>query len=193
MILQRKRLALDTSSDIKGTTRCTAVLKQGEKRMRGRPCASCGLMSNGNTITSTTTGKLFRTPSDDCKSKNLIYCAQCRVCNKQYTGKTVTRLQNRISGHRTHVGDTEFDESDEAALVQHLVEDHNFDTIDRFNLNFSFTVVELSPHDLDKAEQRWASRLVTMRPFGLNKEKPLGVADSVRTMSRKSLASKNQR
>ena len=80
------------------------------------------------------------------------------------------------------------DETDEAALAEHLHKDHNFATIDMFNLNYTFSILELCPKDLDKAEQRWVSRLVTMRPFGLNIEKPSGVTDSVKTMSRKSLS-----
>ena len=46
------------------------------------------------------------------------------------------------------------DETDEAALAEHLHKDHNFDTIDMFNLNYTFSILELCPKDLDKAEQR---------------------------------------
>ena len=90
--------------------------------------------------------------------------------------------------NRTHVNDTEFNESDEATLAEHLFADHNFDSgnANLFNLNYGFTVLEHSPHNLDEAEQRWVSKLVTMRPFGLNKEKPRGVIDSIRTMCRRS-------
>ena len=40
-------------------------------------------------------------------------------------------------------------------------------------------MVELGPRDIDAAEQRWADKLLTLVPFGLNKEKPGGVVDSV--------------
>ena len=193
MLLQRKRLSLDTPTDCPGTTRCTPFPKPGQRRKRGRPCASCFMASNKSTIKSTATGQLFKTPKADCKSKNLVYCAQCRICDKQYTGKTVNKLQQRISGHRSHVGDTTFDETDEAALAEHLSEDHNYDSVGLFNHSYTFTVLEISPHNLDQAEQRWVSRLVSMRPFGLNKEKPRGVADTVKTMFRRSLVSRSQR
>jgi hypothetical protein len=114
------------------------------------------------------------------------------LCSKQYVGKTVNKLQCRISGHRSFVNrivETDnSEETDEAALAEHLRKDHNFDTLDSFNNNYTFSILELGPLDLDKTEQRWVSRLVTMRPFGLNIEKPRGVTDSIRTMSRKSLS-----
>jgi len=188
MILKRKHLALSSHNNSEGTERCTSLPLPNQKRKRGRPCASCPLMSNSSTITSTATGKIFKTPRADCKSRNLIYCAQCRICNKQYAGKSVNKLQKRISGHRSHVGDEVFDEdSDEATLAEHLQVCHNLTTVDHFNNNYSFTVLENSPKDLDNSEQRWVSRLLTMRPFGLNKEKPGGVTDSVSSMCRRSI------
>ena len=56
-----------------------------------------------------------------------------------------------------------------------------------FNSNFSFNILEISPRDLDIAEQKWVDKLVTVRPFGRNKEKPWGVTNSVSSMCRKSL------
>jgi len=145
-------------------------------------------MSNRNTITSTATKKVYKTPRANCRSRAVIYCAQCRLCNKQYTGKSVCKLQRRISGHRSHVGDEVFDEeSDEATLAEHLQVCHNLTTTDLFDESYWFTVLENSPKNLDISEQRWVSRLMTMRPFGLNKEKPGGVTDSVSSMCRRSL------
>ena len=45
-----------------------------------------------------------------------------------------------ISGHRSHVGDTVFDDSDDAALAEHLQEVHSFDRVEHFNLYYEFTV-----------------------------------------------------
>lgn len=232
LILHRKRLALDTSSvDLPGTVRCTPCHLPGNIRKKGRPCGSCNLMSSKCTIVSTATEQEFKTPCADCKSRNIIYCAECRLCKKQYTGKSVNRLQSRISGHRSHMNDESFDaETDDASLAEHLIVDHFFDTPDSsvsapssliqedkrvnfnpnssdpvpsssiqedkrvyFNSNFAFTVLELSPADLDRAEQRWTSKLLTMQPFGLNKVRPCGVMDSVTTMCRRSLGPVAQR
>ena len=54
------------------------------------------------------------------------------LCNKQYTGKSTTKLETRISGHRSHVGEMTFDsETDEATLV------------DQFNSNYYLTIIEI--------------------------------------------------
>ena len=85
-----------------------------------------------------------------------------------------------------------FDENIDVRVIFESVGDGYYNypllkALSNFNLNYSFTIVELSPRDIDKAEQSWVSRLLTMRPFGLNKEKPGGVTDSVRSMCRRSL------
>ncbi len=194
MILKRKSLALNTSSESVGTIRCTPFPAPGIKRKVGRPCDSCGLMSGNNTVSSTTNGKIFKTPSADCKSRNIVFCATCMYCCKQYVGKSCNRMHSRINGHRSHVGDLVFDEhDDEATLAEHLKLAHNLDTVELFNLSYAFTVLQLSPSSLDDCEQKWVSRLTTLSPFGLNKEIPRGVTDSVRTMCRKSLGGSTQR
>ena len=190
-LLQRKRLALTDSSTAPGTVRCTPLISPEEKRKRGRPCKSCSMMSHKASVTSKTTGKTYKTPAGNCKSFRLVYCAQCKLCQKQYVGRTVNKLQTRISGHRTFVNKANVnstEETDEAALAEHLRKDHNIDSIDGFDNIYSFTILEVGPLELAISEQRWVSRLVTMRPFGLNIEKPNGVSDSVKTMSRKSLS-----
>ena len=76
------------------------------------------------------------------------------------------------------------EESDVAALADHLRQEHELMLTDDFNKNYAFTILKLDPSNLDKCEQEWVSRLVTMKPFGLNIEKPCGVSDSVLTMAK---------
>ena len=154
------------------------------------------MMSEMETITSSATGVTFNLPEANCKSRNIIYCAECFLCNKQYTGKSSNKLHTRIIGHRSHVGYTDenfINESDEKTLAEHLKEVHNFDSVDHFNSNYSFTVLEVSPRNLDQSEQRWANKLMTLRPFGLNKEKPGGVSSSTSLMCRRLLDLRIQR
>ena len=64
-------------------------------------------------------------------------------------GKSTTKLQTRISGHRSHFGDMTFDsEMDEATLAEHLHDDHNITLVDQFNSNYSFIIIEISPRNL---------------------------------------------
>ena len=190
MLLKRKAFSLeDNSTANTGTTRCTPIPPPGQKKKPGRPCESCVLMSNRKKVISNVTKKTYATPSGNCKSSRLIYGAQCLLCKMQYTGQTVNRLQTRISGHRSHMNKTQDDDSvdtDEASLANHLKNIHGMNSVELFNVMYSFTILQMDPKDLDKAEQQWISQLVTMHPYGLNIEKPRGVADSLITMSRKS-------
>ena len=192
MILKRKLFALeDDAVSNSGTARCTARLAPGQQRKRGRPCESCELMSEKTKITSNVSKKSYNTASGNCKSKRLIYCAACKICNKQYVGKTDTMIRCRICGHRVYMqkdsaNPLSADEKDDASLANHLKSQHFLSTVDDFNDNYCFTILQIDPSNLDKCEQEWVSRLVTMTPFGLNIEKPQGVSDSLLLMSSKS-------
>ena len=86
LILKRKHFALEeTTVSTSGTTRCTPVVGPGKKRANpGRPCESCTMMSKKKSIESTVTGSSYKIPSANyCKSKNLVYCAECLLCQKQ--------------------------------------------------------------------------------------------------------------
>ena len=73
MILKRKNLALTSSvNPSSGTERCTPIISS----RRVRPCASCPLMSNSSTIKSTATGISYNTPLGNCKSRDVVYCAE---------------------------------------------------------------------------------------------------------------------
>ena len=62
------------------------------------------------------------------------------MANNIPTGKSTTKLQSRISGHRSHVGDDVFDE---AKLAEHIQSTHNLSSIDLFNRYYSFSVLEV--------------------------------------------------
>ena len=190
MILQRKRFALKEDIPNK-TTRCKP---KDTPNTKGRPCGGCDLMSENSFIKSSSTGKIFKTPAGNCQTKRLIYGVECQICHKQYTGKTDNQLRSRIAGHRAQVNkikppqnpeDPKEEElKDDSALSDHLKEDHDLQTVELFNKSYKFTILEQDPRDIDKAEQHWISKLVTLAPFGLNRERPLSVSDTMLMMNR---------
>ena len=58
------------------------------------------------------------------------------------------------------MSDLVFDsDTDDATLAEHLSLSHNVSDPVLFNHSYSFTVLQVSPLDLDSCEQRWVHRL----------------------------------
>ena len=74
------------------------------------------------------------------------------------------------NGHRCHMNklSEEENDKDEAALADHLKIKHSLSSTDDFYDGYIFTILPIDPLDLDKSEQQWVSKLVTMTPNGLN-------------------------
>ena len=75
LLLKRKHFALTADHNDSGTKRCNPLINMKEKR--GRPCSTCPLISNESYIKSSATGKVFRLPEGNCKSRKIVYCAEC--------------------------------------------------------------------------------------------------------------------
>ena len=149
-------------------------------------------MANSNKITSNVSRKVFQVPDANCKARCLVYAAECSICHIQYVGQTTTALRQRINGHRSWMNKEKdndavesqdrFKREDEAVCANHIKISHGCHTASEFNSVYKFTVLTLNPAaGLDKAEQLWISKMVTMAPFGLNIDKPCGVADGLMT------------
>ena len=69
----------------------------------GRPrCKTCCHIKTGNSFTSAITGeKLYAKVTADCKTSNIVYLIECRICRKQYVGETENPLHIRMNGHRS--------------------------------------------------------------------------------------------
>ena len=67
-----------------------------------------------------------------------------------YTGRSTTKLQTRIVGHRSHVGysDDLISETDERTLAEHLKEAHHFNSVDCFNSNYIFSILDVSSYEI---------------------------------------------
>ena len=173
LLFKRKALALDPEWE-HGTVKCHAD-----------GCQTCSLVSN--TVFLDSEDGRIKTAGGNCKSCNVVYGFQCKLCNIRYVGKTTESLNNRINGHRSkfykvlkhsakrrsRVGMDDYD--DEQILGAHLVHEHKLKRGTDFNDNYIVSILAHSrPCTLRKTEQFWIDKLHTLRPFGLNQNKSVG-------------------
>ena len=117
-----------------------------------------------------------------CKSFNLIYCFQCKICDILYVGKTVDALHERANGHRSkfygamkYSADNVDFSDDEQILGIHLVHHHGLKRRRDFNENYRLFILGYSnPRSIRKSEQFWINKLKTLTPFGLNQNCSVG-------------------
>ena len=179
-LFRRKRIALGTDSTT--TDPCTAP---GEKR-KGRPCQTCKVVSQSSTVRNN--DRKVSTQGGNCKSRNIIYAATCKLCTKNnvYVGKTVTCLNQRVNGHRSKFYeilesskknsgfslDRPGDIEDENVLGAHLFTVHQKKERTDFNDCFMFDILcSTSPENIRKSEQFYIEKLNSLYPFGLNNVK----------------------
>ena len=179
-LFRRKKIALGTDS--RTTDPCT----DPAERKKGRPCQTCKVVSRSSTVQSN--DRQVSTQGGNCKSRNIIYAATCKLCSKNnvYVGKTVTCLNQRVNGHRSKFyeilesskQDTQFsldkpgDIEDENVLGAHLFTVHQKKERTDFNECFKFDILcSTSPENLRKSEQFYIDRLNSLYPFGLNNVK----------------------
>ena len=75
--------------------------KYGPSTRCKRNCVTCPLMSPGNCNIKLNCKNIFKTAPGNCLTKNCIYLFQCKLCKKQYVGKTTQTFSSRVSGHKT--------------------------------------------------------------------------------------------
>jgi hypothetical protein len=120
----------------------------------------------------------------NCKSKGLIYAAQCVLCfiNNTYAGKTVQELHCRINAHRHSFFDIlklcnniaenenpiELENVDDTnVLGAHLYLKHGKIEKSDFNKYFKFTILKfVMPSNIRIVEQSFIDSLNTLYPFG---------------------------
>ena len=143
-------------------------------------CKSCDMVSNQEFVTDMH-HKKYKTAQGKCNSKNLIYHAKCKHCNKVYVGKTTQRLNNRISGHRGKFSEFLYNDitqlNDEDNLLGlHLFHRHHLNTKRAFDKSYTFTILEqCNPRNLDLKEHMWVQKLKCVAPYGLNSHDPFGI------------------
>ena len=143
-------------------------------------CKACGMLSNKDCVFDSR-GKKHKTAKGKCNSRNLIYHARCKHCDKVYVGKTTQALNNRISGHRgkfveclLNSGHQPHD--DDHLLGLHLYHKHSLGHRSDFNESYKFTILEnCNPKSLDLKEHMWVQQLRCVAPYGLNSHDPFGI------------------
>ena len=111
----------------------------------------------------------------NCKSKNVIYVAQCKLCNlikeegyeivveDTYFGQTMQNFHKRVNGHRACF---KVEERNKSALSIHAYEHHS----DSFTIdNYKFAILkECNPRGLNREEFRYIEKYRT-NCLGLNR------------------------
>ena len=166
-LFRQSKVTLGSSSGM--STRCTT--EDESKHKRGAKCRTCPLMANSDTVK--INGVCYNDlEGGTCKSRNIIYLAQCKKCNRSYIGKTSTPLHKRVNGHRNNTMISDLI-TDEQALVHHATTVHmsTFDGTYRF-----FVVMNVgNPTDLLKWELYFIDKFNTKIPKGLNIDNPMGL------------------
>ena len=129
-------------------------------------------------------GQNVSLPKGCCKSKNIIYLAQCNLCiDNHYVGRTVQPLNKRVNGHRqgfTNIVNkgmnyvNSLDSEDTYSLGIHLFSEHGI--TNDFNTHYTFHVLEhVSPLRMEVSEHMWIHKLNTLYPHGINRNNPFGI------------------
>ena len=129
-------------------------------------------------------GKKVKTINGDCTSYNVIYCIRCALCSKHYVGRSVRRLNVRIGEHRRDfyniasnknnmLNSIALREDDKYAVAYHLIDVHNLKSdLDFPKVISAFLLDICAPKYLESQEFRFIHGLKTLRPQGINIEKP---------------------
>ena len=160
--------------------------KRGKaNRCGGRGCKTCEMLITDPV--STVGQKKIKLTEGTCRSNNICYLAQCSICEKSYTGRTVDPLQKRINGHRhcykeilRKVEDGNLQDidtqSDLYMLGLHLHNDHGKTDQNAFDDAMKFGILDVvNPTEIEKKEFIWMHRLNTFQPVGINTEYPFGI------------------
>ena len=136
-----------------------------------KSCKSCRLLPcKGENWT--VNGKIVSVPEHnlDCKTRSVIYAAQCSLCSIEHTyvGQTQQPFHKRANGHRGCFDVDDQEKIEKSALSLHAAENHP----DKFNMDiFKFMILEsVKPSQLNRRESIHIENLRT-NVMGLNRMK----------------------
>ena len=143
-------------------------------------CKGCSMVTDCDHVVDKN-GKKHRSAVGKCNSRNMIYHAKCKHCDKPYVGKTTQLLNGRISGHRAKFYEClnyDMDQIDDEdhLLGLHLLRKHHLLDKNAFMESYMFTILEsCNPKYLDLKEQKWVQKLKCVAPYSLNSHDPFGI------------------
>ena len=132
-------------------------------------CKYCKMLCTKGSITDLRNNASYTTKHNiTCNSSNLIYCIECKKCNKQYVGQTKRKIKDRIREH-----------------IYHTKKDTNSSDVPyHFNSNGHCGEQDMTIHILDfiyehpeskraqslrnTIEYNWIQKLHSQSPWGLN-------------------------
>ncbi|XP_069051634.1 nuclear GTPase SLIP-GC isoform X2 [Lepisosteus oculatus] len=148
-------------------------LPPGVYSCNARRCNCCNYLHKGiDTFRSKTRNKDY--PIKDilnCKTYNVIYVIQCKKCDIQYVGKTISSLHIRFRGHKSNITNKY-----KQPIAEHFnSKDHSLEDLSIFPIE-----QVIDQKTLGERETHWINELGTLLPDGLN----LGTYDEVRKRKR---------
>ena len=126
---------------------------------------TCHLINTANSITNIHNGRTIKpSASGNCKSKNLVYAARCKIHGDLYIGQTGDELRERFSKHRYDA--KKRPENNE--LATHIAEyNHDFDK------DIDVTILQKNiptSSEREYYEDRYICLLGNKQPNGLNQD-----------------------
>ena len=137
--------------------------KRGSYKCGNLRCLVCNNIEKTDTFTSTVTGESFKIHHHlCCNGKYLIYLLTCKVCKKQYTGKTPDRFRLRWNNYNESDRKLRGEEIKQKSLHGHFLRDNH----QRFEEDVSICLTDKT----DPSDPHNIRNLKSIAPFGLNTE-----------------------
>ena len=143
---------------------------KGTMHCKSNRCDVCNYVAPTSSFTSHTTKRSYNINYQlDCNSNNVVYLITCKVCGLQYVGSTSTKFRLRFNNHksrlRAHSRKCNIDKESDDFVYKHFhgprhhgLRDVSVQIIDKVHNNEKLFI----------KEGKWAYRLQTLKPEGLN-------------------------
>ena len=159
------------NKDLCSSSAITPRTRPQNQKCNARNCKSCQLISDtfAPVITSSYSHAVPETLN--CKSRNVIYIAQCRLCTNSQgsnTGQTQQPLHKRINNHRSDF----YNQPHKSALAYHSTQQHG-GTLQLENYRFAI-LQQTRPTNLNRLENLYMAKF-RCRTLGLNRSNILAV------------------